>query len=55
MGSPTMKDMGSVMKNVMARLAIAGIWVDGKQVSEIVKLELSGKLRGYLCPDAYSS
>ena len=42
MGSPTMKDMGAVMKNVMARFA-ARTRVDGKQVSEIVKRELSGK------------
>ena len=42
MGSPTMKDMGSVMKNVMARFATAGSRVDGKQVSDIVKRELSG-------------
>jgi len=43
MGSPTVKDMGSVMKNAMARFAAAGSRVDGKQVSEIVKRELSGK------------
>jgi len=43
MGSPTMKDMGSVMKNTMARFAAAGSRVDGKQVSDIVKRELSGK------------
>jgi len=43
MGSPTMKDMGAVMKNAMARFAAAGWRVDGKQVSEIVKRELSGK------------
>jgi len=41
MGSPTMKDTGSVMKNVMARFAAAGSRVDGKQVSDIVKRELS--------------
>ena len=41
MGSPTMKDMGTVMKNVMARFA--GIRVDGKQVSEAVKRELTPK------------
>ena len=34
MGSPTMKEMGSVMKNAMARFAAAGMRVDGKQVSE---------------------
>ena len=43
MGSPTMKDMGTVMKNVMARFAGAGVRVDGKQVSEAVKRELEGK------------
>ena len=43
MGSPTMKDMGAVMKNVMARFSGAGIRVDGKQVSEAVKRELAGK------------
>ena len=43
MGSPTMKDMGSVMKKVMANFAGAGVRVDGKQVSEAVKRELSGK------------
>jgi uncharacterized protein len=43
MGSPTMKDMGTVMKNVMARFAAAGVRVDGKQVSEAVKRELSPK------------
>src|SRR5437870_10089592 len=30
MGSPTMKDMGNVMKAVMARFQAAGIRVDGK-------------------------
>jgi uncharacterized protein len=43
MGSPTMKDMGTVMKNAMAHFAAAGQRVDGKQVSEIVKRELTGK------------
>jgi uncharacterized protein len=43
MGSPTMKDMGAVMKNVMARFAGAGMRVDGKLVSETVKRELAGK------------
>ena len=37
MGSPTMKDMGTVMKNVMARFAAAGMRVDGKVVSEAVQ------------------
>jgi uncharacterized protein YqeY len=43
MGSPTMKDMGSVMKNAMARFQGADMRVDGKMVSEIVKRELAGK------------
>jgi len=43
MGSPTMKDMGSVMKNAMARFSGAGMRVDGKIVSEAVKRELAGK------------
>jgi uncharacterized protein YqeY len=43
MGSPTMKDMGAVMKNTMARFAGAGMRVDGKVVSEAVKRELEGK------------
>jgi uncharacterized protein YqeY len=43
MGSPTMKGMGLVMKNAMARFAAAGIRVDGKVVSEAVKKELAGK------------
>ena len=43
MGSPTMKDMGTVMKNAMARFSGAGMRVDGKLVSEIVKRELAGK------------
>ena len=43
MGAPTMKDMGAVMKNVMARFAAGGMRVDGKQVSEVVKRELTPK------------
>lgn len=43
MGSPTMKDMGTVMKNVMARFSGTGMRVDGKMVSEVVKRELAGK------------
>ncbi len=38
MGSPTMKDMGTVMNNVMAKYG--GARVDGKVVSEAVKKEL---------------
>jgi uncharacterized protein YqeY len=41
MGSPTMKDMGMVMKNTMAKFG--GARVDGKLVSETVKKELAGK------------
>ncbi len=43
MGTPTMKEMGAVMKNVMARFTGAGIRVDGKQVSDAVKRELAMK------------
>jgi uncharacterized protein len=43
MGSPTMKEMGTVMKTAMARFSTAGMRVDGKMVSEIVKRELAGK------------
>ena len=43
MGSPSMKDMGTVMKNVMACFAGAGMRVDGKMVSEIVKRELAAR------------
>src|SRR5438067_2548743 len=42
MGSPTMKDMGTVMKNVMAKFATQGMRVDGKLVSDAVKKELAG-------------
>jgi uncharacterized protein YqeY len=40
MGAPTMKEMGAVMKNVMARFQAADTRVEGKTVSEIVKREL---------------
>ena len=43
MGSPTMKDMGTVMKNAMAEFAAQGMRVDGKVVSEAVKKELAEK------------
>ncbi len=39
MGTPTMKDMGTVMKNVMSKFA--GARVDGKLVSETVKKQLA--------------
>jgi uncharacterized protein len=38
-GSSSMKDMGQIMKAVMARLA--GQPIDGKQVSDLVKSKLS--------------
>jgi uncharacterized protein len=41
MGSPTMKDMGNVMKAAMAKFG--GARVDGKFVSETVKKELTPK------------
>jgi len=37
MGSPTMKEMGAVMKNAMAKLQTSGARVEGKMVSEAVK------------------
>jgi uncharacterized protein YqeY len=43
MGSPTMQDMGTVMKNAMAKFAAQGMRVDGKVVSDAVKKELAGK------------
>ena len=43
MGTPTMKDMGAVMKNVMAKFTATGARVDGKLVSEAVKRELTPK------------
>ena len=42
MGSPTLKDMGTVMKNVMAKLQATGARVEGKTVSEQVKKGLGG-------------
>jgi uncharacterized protein len=42
MGSPTLKDMGAVMKNVMAKLQAGGARVEGKTVSEMVKKQLGG-------------
>jgi uncharacterized protein YqeY len=41
MGSPTIKDMGMVMKNSMAKFQASGVRTDGKMVSEIVKQELT--------------
>ncbi len=42
MGSPSMKDMGTVMKNAMAKLQASGARVEGRTVSEIVKKQLGG-------------
>ena len=41
--APTLKEMGTVMKNVMAKFAAAQQRVDGKAVSEAVKRELTPK------------
>jgi uncharacterized protein len=41
MGSPTMKDMGNVIKAVMAKFAATGTRVDGKQVNEAVRKALT--------------
>ena len=41
--APAMKDMGTVMKNVMAKFAAAGARVEGKAVSDAVKRELTPK------------
>jgi uncharacterized protein YqeY len=38
-----MKEMGTVMKNAMARFTAEGIRVDGKVVSDAVKRELTPK------------
>ena len=43
MGAPTLKDMGAVMKAVMAHFQTAGARVDGKVVSETVKRQLAAK------------
>lgn len=42
MGSPTLKDMGTVIKSSMAKLQASGARVEGKTVSEIVKKQLGG-------------
>jgi uncharacterized protein len=39
---PTVKDMGTSMKAVQARLQAAGVRADGKAVSELVKKHLAG-------------
>jgi uncharacterized protein YqeY len=43
MGSPTLKDMGGLMKAVMAHFQAVGARVDGKLVSEIVRRQLTAK------------
>ncbi len=43
MGTPTLTDMGAIMKAVMAHFQTAGARVDGKAVSEIVKRQLTAK------------
>jgi uncharacterized protein YqeY len=43
MRAPTLKDMGLVMKNAMAKFAELGLRVDGKLVSDLVRKELAGK------------
>lgn len=40
-GKPTMKDMGQVMKAVMAKFAEGNVRTDGKMVSNIVREELA--------------
>ena len=42
MGAPTIKEMGTVMKNAMARFNDAGMRVEGKMVSDAVKKQLGG-------------
>jgi hypothetical protein len=41
MSSPTLKEMGLVMKNALARFQAQGVRVEGKTVSDLVRLELS--------------
>lgn len=40
MAAPTMKDMGTVMKNTMAKFQAQGVRAEGKLVSEMVKQAL---------------
>ncbi len=39
-GRPGVKEMGTVMKAVQAKLAASGVRAEGRQVSELVKAEL---------------
>jgi uncharacterized protein YqeY len=41
--TPTMKDMGAIMKLAMAKFTASGLRVDGKRVNEIVRQELTPK------------
>lgn len=41
-GAPTIKDMGAIMKAVMATFAATGARVDGKAVNEAVRKALAG-------------
>src|SRR5258708_14675174 len=43
MGSPTMKDMGTVMRNVMTKLQAGAARVEGRLVSDAVKKQLDGR------------
>ena len=43
MGKPTMKDMGTIMKTVMAKFQASGGRVEGKTVSEIVRQQLASE------------
>lgn len=43
MPAPTLKEMGAIMKAAMQRFQASGMRVDGKQVSETVKRELTSK------------
>src|SRR5438270_4795873 len=43
MGAPSMKDMGTVMKNAMARFSAAGMRVGGKGVRKRVETVSAGK------------
>jgi uncharacterized protein len=42
MAAPTMKDMGAIIKSVMAKLQAEGARVEGRTVSDLVKKALSG-------------
>lgn len=48
MGAPTIKDMGTIMKSVLAKFAVTDTRVDGRVVNETVRRELSGPVSGNL-------